>query len=299
MAEKRDSEFVRLQREVDQAFDVRREFYDELEKLFGLSVFALFTSFRHPSLLDDDDADMLEDALRTRAPRDGILLLIESPGGRALAAERIIRACREYANGPFHVAVPNQAKSAATMVCLGADRIWLGPTSELGPINPQQLFVGPSGQSSMVAVENIIRSYESLMAQAESSSGNVEPYLLQLARYDAREIEELKSANQLAEDIAVKALKSSMMQNYSHDTIKRKIKPLTQSSETKSHGRPIYYEEAKRIGLRVRLMKKGSRKWQSIRRLYTRLDWQVTHRVSKLIESKGLTYSQPVQKKSN
>jgi membrane-bound ClpP family serine protease len=221
-------------------------------------------------------------------------LVIESPGGRALAAERIIRACRQYANGRFEVAVPNQAKSAATMVCLGSERIWLGPTSELGPINPQQLFTGPDQRSSIVAVENIIKSYEDLMRRAESSTGNVEPYLLQLARYDAREIEELRSASELAEDIAVKALKTSMMARLSETTIKEKVRPLTQTSETKSHGRPIYYEEAKSMGLHVRLMRKNSRKWKAIRRLYTRLDWQVTHKVAKIIEANGLTYSQPI-----
>ena len=37
----------------------------------------------------------------------------------------------------FVVAVPRMAKSAATLVCLGADEIHMGLTSQRGPIDPQ------------------------------------------------------------------------------------------------------------------------------------------------------------------
>ena len=294
MAKQSTSEIIRVQTEVNQAPDTRAKYYRDLEKLFDASVFALFTSFTHPALLDDDDADMLEDALRNRPPKSKLLLVLESPGGRALAAERIIRICREYSGGAFEVVVPNQAKSAATMVCLGSDRVWMGPTSELGPINPQQVFVGPDGERKMVAVESIIKSYEALMSEARACEGNVEPYLLQLARYDAREVEELKSANELAKDIAVKALRSGMMDDLSERTVQRRIQRLTETAQTKSHGRPIYYQEAKTMGLGVRLMSKKSQKWAAVRRLYTRLDWQVTHNAAKMVETLGLTYSVPI-----
>ena len=35
------------------------------------------------------------------------------------------------------VIVPDQAKSAGTMFVLGADRVYMGPTSDLGPVDPQ------------------------------------------------------------------------------------------------------------------------------------------------------------------
>ena len=42
------------------------------------------------------------------------------------------------------VIVPDQAKSTGTLFVLGADHIYLGPTSDLGPVDPQLLL--PNGQ---------------------------------------------------------------------------------------------------------------------------------------------------------
>jgi len=291
MAGQPKSERFRLQDEVNQTWQVRADLYSRLEQIFGMSAYALFTSFVYPVNLDDSDADMLEEALRARPPEKGVLLILDSPGGMTLAAERIIRICREYSPGPFEVAVPKMAKSAATMVCLGCDRVWMGPTSELGPIDPQMVFKGPDDVTRRVAIQNIIRSYEDLMEDAANCRGNVEPYLLQLARYDAREIEELRAASDLTVDVAVKALANSMMSGKSKATIRSKIASLTEAAEKKSHGRPIFYDEAKRIGLRVRLMKKRSQKWNALRRLYTRLDWLVTNRTAKILEAYGVTFT--------
>ena len=287
-------DWATVQDEVNQAPNTRERLYRDLEKCFKMSVVSLFTSFRHPVVLDDSDADMLEDALRASPPKSGLLLVLNSPGGMALAAERLIRVARKYASGKFEVAVPKRAKSAATMVCLGADTVWMGPTSELGPINPQQLFVGPDGRSSMVAVQNVIDSYEELMAQAVACTGKVDPLLMQLARFDAREIKELRSAVDLAGDIAVKALQGSMMAGKTEKAIRARLKSLTDVAHSKSHGRPIYFEEARKIGLKVRRMAKDSTKWRIVQGLYTKLSWQVSTKVAKMIETRGITYTMPV-----
>lgn len=72
----------------------------------------------------------------------GLIIMINSPGGDGLAAERIINVCRSYSGtGEYQVIVPGKAKSAATMVCFGASAIYMSPTSELGPVDPQIVIV--------------------------------------------------------------------------------------------------------------------------------------------------------------
>jgi ClpP class serine protease len=66
-----------------------------------------------------------------------ILLIVDSPGGNISAAYFIAKLCREYTAARFEVAVPRRAKSAATLICCGADLVHLGSLSELGPIDPQ------------------------------------------------------------------------------------------------------------------------------------------------------------------
>ena len=67
---------------------------------------------------------------------EALCVLIDSPGGYADCAYRLVKAIRDHAV-TVQALVPRRAKSAATLVCLGADQILMGPTGELGPLDPQ------------------------------------------------------------------------------------------------------------------------------------------------------------------
>lgn len=71
-----------------------------------------------------------------------LVLILHSNGGYSLSAERIIDVCRNYCiqrddDSKFYVVIPKKAKSAATIVALGSDKIYLRNTAELGPVDPQ------------------------------------------------------------------------------------------------------------------------------------------------------------------
>jgi len=66
-----------------------------------------------------------------------ILLLVHSGGGSIEPAYLISKTLKRIAHKKFAVAVARRAKSAATLLSLGADEIHLGMLSELGPIDPQ------------------------------------------------------------------------------------------------------------------------------------------------------------------
>lgn len=66
-----------------------------------------------------------------------ILLVLHNLGGSIEAGYLISKTCKRLAKGKFVVAVPRKAKSAATLLALGADEIHMGLMSELGPIDPQ------------------------------------------------------------------------------------------------------------------------------------------------------------------
>jgi ClpP class serine protease len=106
-------------------------------------------------------------------------------------AERIINVLREYSGtGKYWAFVPARAKSAATMICFGAEKVLMGATSELGPIDPQIAF-SEAGELKRFSLYNIVTSYEELFKKAvEEKQGNLEPYLQQLHHYDEREIRE-------------------------------------------------------------------------------------------------------------
>jgi membrane-bound ClpP family serine protease len=242
-------------------------------------------------MIEDSDADMLEAVLQKCDLSRGFALLLSSPGGDGLAAERVINLCRSYSGtGEYQVIIPGKAKSAATMFCLGASKLIMSKTSELGSIDPQ-LAVVEGQQVRRFSVYNILKSYEDLFSKAVKETGNLQPYLQQLANYDAREIAEFRTALSLAEDIAIKALKTGMLSRLSQQQIKTKIKVFLTPEHVKDHGRPIYTEEALRCGLNVEVKELKEKFWSMVYELYYRLDNYVsTNNVAKSIESKDHSF---------
>ena len=66
-----------------------------------------------------------------------VLMILGSGGGSIEAGFLLSKTCKRMAKDKFIVAIPRKAKSAATLIALGADQIHMGIMSELGPIDPQ------------------------------------------------------------------------------------------------------------------------------------------------------------------
>lgn len=289
----KDSTFIRVMRECNQAPELRRHLIKAIESSFSAKVVTFFTSFSHRlSQITDQDAEMLEGILSVEHKGGKILLILNSPGGQALAAERIVNVFRAYSSGEFEVLVPHMAKSAATMICFGAETIHMSKTAELGPVDPQVPYwmdrQDEDEDPDWISADEYVRSYDKLMGMA--SSGQVkrlEPFIQQLSKYDARYIEQLRSVLNLSADISVRLLKGSMMAQRTQQGIRKAIDIFLSQKRMSSHGRMIGYDEAKRCGLNVKLVDLQSQVWHTIWELYVRSNWAVSvgKKCSKLIET--------------
>jgi hypothetical protein len=76
------------------------------------------------------------DFFSAHSPGKGFFLLLHTNGGKVEPAYLISKCCKKSAP-KFIVAVPRFAKSAGTLIALGADEIHMGIISELGPVDPQ------------------------------------------------------------------------------------------------------------------------------------------------------------------
>jgi ClpP class serine protease len=254
--------------EQNQGHETRYKLYLDLEKELNMPIVSFCTSFLFPVMIED--ADMIEGLLQKIDLSNGLALLVNSPGGIGIAAERILNICKSYSGtGEFVAIVPGKAKSAATMVCMGASKIYMSKTSELGPIDPQ-ITIQKDDKKMNIAVCNLVQSYKDLFEQAVKAKGNLQPFLQQLANYDAREIKEYEAAIELSEDVAVRALQNGMMKGTTKEEIRKKIKIFLTPEETKSHGRSIFYEEAKKCGLKIELMDLKSQIWKLSYELFVR-----------------------------
>lgn len=110
--------------------------------------------------LDSSDIPAIGDALLSIGEVDELNFIVNGPGGDGTVAEKIIELCRSHCQH-FRVVVPNRAKSAATIIALGADEIVMGYCSELGPIDAQvPVVVG--GVPHYISAQSFIDSKASL-----------------------------------------------------------------------------------------------------------------------------------------
>jgi hypothetical protein len=295
-AQVRDPVISQVMAEQSQTHPTRKAIFKKLARELERPVVSIFTSFRYPVILEDKDVDMLEGLLQTLNLENGLALIISSPGGEGLAAERVINLCRSYSGtGDYWAVVPSKAKSAATMLCFGASKVIMGPVSELGPVDPQ-LTMYEEGKAKWFSAYNVVKSYEKLFKRAVRASGNLQPFLQQLAHYDEREIEELRAGLALAEDISIRALKTGMMRRLARTRIKQQIRIFLTPEITKTHGRPIYRDEAASCGISVDSVEVNTELWRLIYELYLRTDNYVSTEVAKCIEAENFSFYAAVRK---
>jgi len=104
------------------------------------------------SFIKNSHANKIYNAVTNFENKNNIFLILDSRGGSVEPAYLISKTCKKLSNEKFVVAVPRKAKSAASLICLGADEIHMGLMSELGPIDPQINGIPALGLSNALKV---------------------------------------------------------------------------------------------------------------------------------------------------
>jgi Serine dehydrogenase proteinase len=108
----------------------------DLESALELPVWMLVqTGATRPIGLFQPVMQKFLDAREELAECGHVALVIDSPGGLAQVAYKIARILQR--NGGFTVVIPRYAKSAATLLALGAVRALMGEDAEIGPLDVQ------------------------------------------------------------------------------------------------------------------------------------------------------------------
>jgi Serine dehydrogenase proteinase len=119
---------------------IKRLVTDEIKALatkHGVDSYEIVFLFDDLDSITDFHSDRIYSVLSALPQVRNILLVVQSRGGKVEPAFLISKTCKKLAREKFVVAVPRKAKSAATLLALGADEIHMGMMSQLGPIDPQ------------------------------------------------------------------------------------------------------------------------------------------------------------------
>jgi hypothetical protein len=238
--------------------------------------------------IDLADAAPIGSMLDAIGTCDYLDLMLNSPGGSGETAEKIVEMCRDHCRKEFRVIVPNYAKSAGTLISLGADSVVMGYLSELGPIDPQ-ILVAVSGVQHMVSGQSFIQAYETTqekvkeaLASGESAIGYLQS--LNASTMEPAFIEHCRRGVEFSRDIAKKFLPAYQLKAKHKGEAgfgKKKLEELAVevaenllSRDARfSHGRLIGAEEARdEVGLNVDYLQRDDPLWEAYWELYLRAE---------------------------
>lgn len=163
-------------------------------------------------------------AIRSTPAGVDLDIILHTPGGDALGADQIVRALKAH-KGRKTFFVPYDAFSAGTIIALTGDQIFLSPIAALGPIDTQINRI-PAARLAYVLQNKPAR--------------HIDDEVLTLASL---------ARDRIRDDY--RRAVASMRGNYSRGRARRIARTLNDGYL--SHSFPIMYEEARKIGLNVKL----------------------------------------------
>lgn len=239
------------------------------------------------NLVQDIQA-MLDDQITTPREQTEIDVWLESPGGDANAAYKLVLDLRERCK-LLRVVIPDYAKSAATLVALGADEIFMTPAAELGPLDVQIDHPDPDREGTTISALDVADSLEFLGTTAVdlvlTGGGTIRQYtglrrsevLREMLKFTAEFLRPVtekldphllhQAANQLriAERYAINMMHKrnlpAISEKEADDLMARLIRAYP------SHGFVISRDEARDLGLPVEAMKSYPRH-REVKKLY-------------------------------
>lgn len=222
----------------------RKGLLEKLENIRGSKVIVYFSY----TPLDDRILVPLYQELAHIGKTKKIDLFLHSYGGAVDTPYKVVMLIREFCE-EFSVIVPFSAKSAASMIVLGADEVIMGPISELGPVDP--LVKHPSYKDFWIPVQALRCCFEYIEEMINNSSNpDVAEIIMKsvLSKLDPWLIGDYEKALKASKQYAESLLSKYMLKNH-----REKIPAVTHALTNGyfSHGYPIGRQEAKEMGLSV------------------------------------------------
>ena len=216
-----------------------------------------------------DDAIQFRDLLHTIDDNNNIELLLHTTGGDIDAAQKLILMIRDkVGDARFRIVVPHLAKSAGTLMVLGANSVVMSDTSELGPIDPQVYIPVSNGERMWLPAQSYVDAFlehsKNLNADPNDLAARVmleklDPTLYQYC------VAVKDRARKLAEQLLLKGMFSDSFSNWTEIADQ-----LIDTKRWRTHSQVISWQEAESppLGLRVDYLAPDDDLWQLYWQLY-------------------------------
>lgn len=238
---------------------MRKELIKLIQQQRNSKVIVYFTGDRPigplpASRMAEDAVRPLYDHLLSTGNCKNIDLLIYSRGGDVSVPWRIVSMFREFCD-EFTVIVPYKAQSAATLLSLGADKIYMGKKAELGPIDPTLVRVmtgETAGPPQEISVEDV-NSYLSFIRERANITD--QSALAQVVSILANNLTPLTLGSVNRQNSHIRLVARKLLTSRREKLDEAKINSIIETLTEKiySHGHGIGRREAKEIGLLIEI----------------------------------------------
>lgn len=243
--------------------DIKARVASHLDKVindYGLDKLCIILLFDQHQSIAGFHSDRIYRSISNLDKKKDILMFVESGGGQIEPAYLISKTCKRLSKKKFSVAIARRAKSAATLVSLGASEIHMGPLSELGPIDPQ--FSGFPALGLSNAVEKIAQMTE----RFPSASDMLAKYLTD--NVNIRHLGYYERINESATQYAIRLLNGKPLSD--GQTCEALADHFT--NHYKDHGFVIDCDEASEL-LGSRVVKVSTKEYQASNDIYEFLNF--------------------------
>lgn len=237
----------------------RQQLIREYQDAYSCRLVVLIDELRPASIT------LFEETLVDADPETDLHVMLDTPGGHGETAIRLARQAQAHCK-ELTVVVADRAKSAGTLFALGAHRILMGPTSDLGPVDPQIRLSDGSFSAAKAIIDAVTYAEHTVEAHPDtyplhaSLLGNLTAVQVQLAR---NELEH--SGAQLR--AALRACPGRS--NNDIEPLAKKLE-VRLIDEPQSHGAIVSAEDARELGLPVTELPPSDPQWQRIWRLWAK-----------------------------
>jgi hypothetical protein len=268
----------------------RRQLIGAIEAETQRDLIVYVANLQHPGgSIDQNDVLAFGDLLRDKASKD-LDLLLQSPGGSIDVPEKIIYMCRNN-TASFRVIVTESAKSAATLIALAADKIVMGYTSELGPIDPQVVVTTASGETVVRPAQSFLDGLAAIQEDVDAAEGRLSPvYFPLLQQLDPALLDFCKKSIARSRRFAEKWL--AKYQCKGNETEAKTIADrLADTNRYLSHGTVIDHREAAdELKLNVAYLPPEDPLWQAFWLLYCTYEADMRKdKLAKVFESRSVS----------
>lgn len=286
--------------------EIRRKYLSELNEYTKRNTIVYGTCFSNSKMnfvkipqslvsINLDDVQGFMAALKDVKGKE-LDIILHSPGGQIEPTEQIVTYLRSKFDH-IRAIIPQNAMSAATILACACDEIILAKHSALGPIDPQMTIPNQDGTLFPIPAQSILDEFEQAKKEVIKNHKVAALWVNRIKSYPHGFFDHCTHVINLSVNLVGSWLDQYMFKNAKVKNGAQIAKWLCDKKAHKTHGRPITFEKAQSIGLKVNLLENDQTLQEKVLSVYhaMMLTFENTGCVKMIENHNGKGYFQNIQ----